>query len=111
MSAEERSRGPSAPPGFTVREATRQGNDSLIALEPQSPLLIGGVEETFDRSPDYFAPHRVQSEHRVVLAELEGRTVGVMAGVIHTPLIQARPHRLVFISRGRAHPRLPWPRR
>jgi len=104
MGPEKPSRGPSAPATFTVREATRKDNDSLIALELESPLLIGGSAETFDRSPDYFAPHRVQPEHRVVLAVLEGRAVGVMAGVIQTPLIQGRPHRLVYIHRARVHP-------
>ncbi len=92
------------PPGLIVREAAAEDNDSLIALELQCPLLIGGVEESFDRSPDFLASHRVQGEHRIVLAELEGRMVGVMAGAVHTPLIQGRPHRLAYIHRARVHP-------
>jgi ribosomal protein S18 acetylase RimI-like enzyme len=104
MSVEEGIRTPSMPPGLTVREATVEDNDSLIALELQSPLLIGHVEESFDRSPDSFACHRLQEEYRIVLGELEGRVVGVMAGVIHTPVIQGRPHRLVYIHRARVHP-------
>ena len=95
---------PSIPAGLTVREAAAQDNDALIALELESPLLIGGVEETFDRSPDFFACQRLHEEHMVVLAELEGRVAGVMAGVIHTPVIQGRPHRLVYIHRARVHP-------
>ncbi len=92
------------PPGLIVREAAAEDNDSLIALELQSPLRIGQGEESFDRSPDFFASHRVQGEHRIVLAELDGRKVGVMAGVVHTPLIQGRPHRLAYIHRARVHP-------
>jgi hypothetical protein len=30
--------------------------------------------------------------------------VGVMAGVIHDPIVQGRPHRLVYIHRARVHP-------
>ncbi|MDP2675959.1 MAG: GNAT family N-acetyltransferase [Dehalococcoidia bacterium] len=91
------------PPDLTVREATSEDNSSLIALELQSPLLVGHVEETFDRSPDFFACHRVQGDYRIVLGELAGRAVGVMACVIHEPLIQGRPHRLAYIQQARVH--------
>ena len=104
MSVEEGTRTPSIPPGLTVREATVEDNDSLIALELQSPLLIGHVEESFDRSPDFFACHRLQGQHRIVLGELKGRVVGVMTGVIHSPVIQGRPHHLVYIQQARVHP-------
>ncbi len=99
MGAEERT-----PPGLIVREATVADNDSLIALELQPPLVIGREEESYDRSPDFFACHRLQGEYRIVLAELDRRAVGVMAGVIHTPVIQRRPHRLVYIRQARIHP-------
>jgi len=91
-------------PGLIAREATVEDNDPLIALELQTPLLVGRVEESCDRSPDFFACHRVQGEHRIVLGELEGRLAGVMAGVIHTPMIQGRPRRLVYIRQARVHP-------
>ena len=91
------------PPGLVVREATAEDNDALIALELQSPLLVGDAEESYDRSPDFFACHRVQGDYRIVLAEMEGRAVGVMAGVIQTPLIQGRPRRLVYIQQARVH--------
>lgn len=103
MTSEARPR-PSPPPGLIVREAAPVDSASLIALELRSPVLIGDVEEFFDRSPDFFANHRVQGEHRVVLGELDGSVVGVMAGVIHEPVIQARPHRLVYIHRARVDP-------
>ncbi len=104
MSAGEGPRTPSILPGLIVRQATADDNASLIALELQSPLLIGHVEETFDRSPDFFACHRVQGDYRIVLGEVEGRMVGVMAGVVHAPVIQGRPHRLVYIQQARVHP-------
>ncbi|MBI2913444.1 MAG: GNAT family N-acetyltransferase [Chloroflexi bacterium] len=103
MSLEEGPRTPSLPPGLNVRQATVADNDALIALELESPLLMGDMEETFDRSPDSLACHRLQGECRLVLGELEGRAVGVMAGVIQEPVIQGRPHRLVYIHRARVH--------
>lgn len=104
MNAKAGARGRSVPPGLIVREAAAEDNDSLIALELESPLRIGQGEESFDRSPDFFASHRLQGDHRIVLAEIKGRMVGVMAGAVHTPLIQGQPHRLVYIHRARVHP-------
>src|SRR3990172_4280887 len=92
------------PPRLIVREATAGDNDSLIALELQSPLLIGDVEETYDRSPDFFACHRVLPDHRIVLAEVAGRVAGAMVGVVHTPVIQGQPQGLVYIRQARVHP-------
>src|SRR3990172_1969462 len=104
MSAEEEIRPPAVAPGLTVREATPDDNDALITVELQCPLLVGDIEETYDRSPDSFAFHRVQPDPRVVLAELDGRVIGVMAGVVHTPLIQGQPHRLLYIPPPHPHP-------
>ncbi len=87
-----------------IREALPKDNDALIKLELRSPLVVGDTLETFDRSPDFFACHRVQPEHRVVLAEVDGHLAGVMAGVIQTPLVQRQPRRLVYIQRARVDP-------
>ena len=104
MTADEEIRPPVIAPGLTVREATQDDNEALIVLELQSPLLAGDIEETYDRSPDSFAFHRVQPDPRVVLAELNGRVIGMMAGIVHTPVIQGRPRRLVYIHQARVHP-------
>jgi len=91
------------PPSLLVREACRADNDALIDLELRSPLVVAGAEESYDRSPDFFACHRLQGDHRVVLAEMDGRPVGVMAGVIQSPVIQGRARRLLYIQRARVH--------
>src|SRR3972149_1220254 len=64
MSAEKGARTRSALPRLVVREATAEDNDSLIALELQSPLLIGDREESFDPSPDFFARRRASRTSR-----------------------------------------------
>jgi ribosomal protein S18 acetylase RimI-like enzyme len=91
-------------PAVTVREATAADNESLIRLELESPVVFGDVEETADHSPDYFASHGVQGEYRVVLGEVEGRAVGVMAGAMQAPLVRGRRHRLAYIQQARVHP-------
>jgi GNAT superfamily N-acetyltransferase len=65
---------------------------------------MGATLETFDRRPDFFACHRVQPLHRLILAEADGRVVGVMAGVLQAPLIQGEARRLVYIQRARVDP-------
>lgn len=90
--------------GVLIREATQADNSALIALELRSPVVVGGTEDTFDRSPDFFACQRVQGEHRFVLAEIGGVVVGGMAGVLQSPVIQGQAHRLVYIQRARVDP-------
>ena len=92
------------PAGLVVREATEGDNDALIALELQSPLVAGDGEETYDRSPDFFACHRQKAQYRVVMAELDGRVAGVMAGVIQTPVIQGHRRKLMYVQQARVHP-------
>ena len=91
-------------PGIVVREATGEDNDVLIALELESPLVMGDIEETYDRSPEFFACHRQKEAYRVVLCELDGRVAGVMAGVFQAPLIQGQRHKLVYVQQARVHP-------
>jgi GNAT superfamily N-acetyltransferase len=87
-----------------VRTASLEDNDELIALELETPLLIGDVEEFFNRSPDTFAYCAPHPGCRLVVAKLDGRTVGMLAGLVHSPLIQGKQHRLVYIHRGRVLP-------
>jgi len=65
---------------------------------------MGDIEETYDRSPDFFACQRLLPDHRVVLAEVAGRVAGAMVGVVQEPLIQGQPRRLVYIRQARVHP-------
>ena len=91
-------------PGIVVREATAADNEALITLELESPLVVGNIEETFDRSPDFFACHRHKGEFRVVIAEMGGRIAGVMAGVIQNPTIQGKRRRIMYVQQARVHP-------
>lgn len=89
---------------LVVREATAADNEAIIALELHTPLVIGDIAETFDRSPDVFACCRLHAECRIVVAALDGRIVGLMAGVVIRPQVQGRERRLVYIHRARVDP-------
>lgn len=89
---------------FTIREATQSDNAALIDLELRSPLFVNETRESYDRSPDFFACHRLQGEHKVLLAEANGRPVGVMGGVMQRPVIQGQARCLVYIQRARVDP-------
>jgi GNAT superfamily N-acetyltransferase len=88
----------------SVRAATVADNDTIVSLELRSALVLGDVEELFDRSPDALACCRIQDGCRVIVAEMEGRVVGLMAGVVFRPLIQGRQRTLVYIHRARVDP-------
>lgn len=88
----------------TVRAATPADNNAIIALELRSALVLGDAEEVFDRSPDAFACCRVQDGCRVIVGELEGQVVGLLAGVMFRPMVSGRERSLVYIHRARVDP-------
>ena len=86
---------------FSVREATAADNEALLELERSSPLDLGDVELTMDRSPDYFASLCLQEDARVMVAEEGGRLVGVCAAARHCVPLLGRPRALLYIQKGR----------
>ena len=100
----ERLQPPSVPPGLVVRSATQADNQALIDLELESALQMGEDEQFFDRSPDAFACCAPHPGCRLVVGEIDGRIVGMMAGLVHSPVLQGRARTLVYIHRGRVHP-------
>jgi GNAT superfamily N-acetyltransferase len=88
----------------SVRPATAADSDAIISLELRSALVLGDVQELFDRSPDALACCRIQDGCRVIVAEMGGRLVGLMAGVVFQPLIEGQRRTLVYIHRARVDP-------
>ena len=86
---------------FSVREATAADNEALLELERNSPLDLGDVEITMDRSPRYFASLSLQEDARVMVAEEGGRLVGVCAAARHCVPLLGRPRALLYIQKGR----------
>lgn len=90
--------------GYTIREATAADNDALIALELASPLELGGVRLSFDRSPDFFVQARLQQRGRLWVAERDGELCGVIAGAVYNTLVAGRPRRLLYVHHERIRP-------
>ena len=86
---------------LTVREATTADNETLLDLERSSPLDLGDVELTMDRSPNYFASLSLQEDARVMVAEEGGRLVGVCAAARHCVPLLGIPRSLLYIEKGR----------
>lgn len=87
-----------------IRHATQDDNDALIELERQSPLDLGDRLLTFDRSPNFFAHQEMEEYGRVLVAEDEGRLVGIVASAWHDVLVEGQRRRLLYIHQGRALP-------
>jgi hypothetical protein len=89
---------------FSIREATAADNEALLELERSSPLDLGDVELSMDRSPDYFASLSLQEDARVMVAEKNGRLVGVCAAARHCVPLVGTPRALLYIEKGRVLP-------
>jgi hypothetical protein len=89
---------------ISIRQATAADNEALLELERSSPLDLGDVELTMDRSPDYFASLSLQEDARVMVAEKNGRLVGVCAAARHCVPLLGIPRALLYIEKGRTLP-------
>jgi GNAT superfamily N-acetyltransferase len=89
---------------FSIREATAADNEALLELERNSPLDLGEVELSMDRSPHYFASLALQDDARVMLAEEGGRLVGVCAAAWHRAPLLGEPRALLYVQKGRVRP-------
>ena len=90
--------------GFSIREATAADNEALLELELSSPLELGEIELSMDRSPNYFASLALQEDARVMVAEEGGRLVGVCAAAWHQAPLLGKPRALLYIQKGRTRP-------
>jgi len=70
---------------FRIREATPDDNKALLRLESQSPQGTG-ISILIDRD-DYFYRSRLHERSKVLIAEEEGKLVGVMAFAIKQALL------------------------
>jgi len=92
-------------PSIRLRASRKQDNDALIALEKRSPLVVGEIELAFDRSPDYYAGSRLQERSQYVLAEQDGRLVGVCASAVHPATVMGRERLLAYTHHERIDPK------
>jgi hypothetical protein len=77
-----------------IREATSYDNEALLKLEAQSPQGTG-ISILIDRD-DYFYRSRLHDRSRVLIAEEDGRLVGIMAFAIKEVLLGGEPTQVAY---------------
>jgi hypothetical protein len=85
-----------------IREATLDDNTALLRLEAESPQGTG-ISILIDRD-DYFYRSRLHDRSKVMIAEEEGKLVGVMAFALKEVLLEGGIERVAYFYdlRGKA---------
>lgn len=89
---------------LTIRPARPEDNDALIRCELESPLELGPITLRMDRGPDYFAQERLREHAVVMVAEEDGRIVGIMGGAYHPARIGGQERTMLYVHQGRVPP-------
>ncbi len=79
---------------FRIRVATHDDNDALLHLESESPQGTG-ISILLDRQ-DYFYRSRMHDGARVIIAEEDGKIVGVMAYAVKEVLLDGGTDRVAY---------------
>jgi len=87
---------------FRIREASHADNETLLHLEAQSPQGTG-ISILIDRD-DYFYRSRLHDRSKVLIAEEDGKVVGIMAFAIKDVFLDgvAEPVAYFYDLRGEA---------
>lgn len=65
-----------------IRFATSEDNAALAAIA-RVPLELNGATVVIDRGDDFLAPFRLAEDTTVVVAEVDGRAVGMYSAALH----------------------------
>lgn len=79
---------------FRIRVATHDDNEALLHLESESPQGTG-ISIVLDRQ-DYFYRSRMHDGARVIVAEEDGKIVGVMAYAVKEVLLDGGTDRVAY---------------
>lgn len=91
-------------PGFTIREATLDDNEQLIAVAAACSM-VGDIRVRVDRGPDFFALNRLEGERwRLGVAESAGRVVGCVAVSERSAFVNGREMRTGYVGDLKVHP-------
>ena len=92
-----------APAGVRVRDATEADAPALADLERRTPVIDTESERSYDRA-DWFGQLRLMDEVVAVVAEIDGRIVGVHADAIRTTRLAGHDYRMMYRFRTRVDP-------
>ncbi len=85
---------------MNIREATREDNAALCALEKRTPLNLGDNPIWLDRT-NFFALHDLQEQTVVMVAEENSEIVGACAGALNHAPIDGKEHLLLYLHHER----------
>ncbi|HUQ39605.1 MAG TPA: GNAT family N-acetyltransferase [Acidimicrobiales bacterium] len=76
----------------------------LAEVERRTAMGFGGTELVIDRGDDWFAPYRLMGDAEVMVAEVDGAIVGLVAGALHPANVGGVPRRMLYIHHARILP-------
>jgi GNAT superfamily N-acetyltransferase len=88
---------------LNIREARRQDNAALCALEARTPLNIGDAS-IFITHDSFFETHDLQERTVVMVAEEDGEIVGVTAGALNRVPLAGAERQLLYMHHSRIDP-------
>lgn len=90
--------------GVVIREATAADQPILADLERRSPLTVGAVSITYDRGDDFFAFARLMEDNINLVAEEDGKIVGLFSGALHTVIVGGEEYQAMLMHHLRIPP-------
>jgi L-amino acid N-acyltransferase YncA len=87
-----------------VRVASEADGPALAEVERSSPLVFGDRQLIIDREEDYFAAARLMEDATVLVAEDDGKAVGVYCGAWHRAMLGGREIDVMYIHHARIRP-------
>jgi RimJ/RimL family protein N-acetyltransferase len=87
-----------------IRMARPDEAAELAEVERNTALVIGGDDILLDRGDDWFAPFRLMEDAEVMVAEVDGAVVGLVAGARHPAVVGGVPRWLLYIHHARILP-------
>lgn len=92
-------------PGIiTIREATKDDNEALIALEWLCSQQFNDEITSLDRKPDFFVKPDLQGNAHIWVAEVGEKLIGIHAGAFHHTLVKGERIPTVYLYDMRVHP-------
>lgn len=90
--------------GVVVRPAVEADGPALGDLELATPIVAGDDRIIYDRREDYFAYDRLMGASDVVVAEADGRAIGVHAAAFHEVRVEGECHLVNYVHHLRILP-------
>lgn len=92
------------PQGLTIREASHDDGPRLAELCRRCPIVVGESRTTIDYGEDYLHATEVPEDRLVLVAERDGRVVGLHGCVLHEGFFGDDQRLLAYLRHTRVDP-------